>query len=278
MREECILSNETLKPVRSWKGIAILSAVLGLLLATGSATAQTILPPGSVVEGKTIAEWTQDWWTWWFSFPAAIEPFGDEPLTDEVGDHAYDGQSGPVFFINGVTGPTESGPVTRTFLVPAGKHLLLPFITFIFVASAGEACEDTAPAVEMGIDGVDLLFLEIDGVEIPEATLALHRESTGCFEIEVKAAGNGGNEPPGFYPNSYASGYWVMIPPLPPGPHTIHAIGAHSGFNVSIDVTDVMRDGATIPALSAWGIIALAVSLLGAGWFALWRRGRLSVV
>jgi hypothetical protein len=233
--------------------ILSLFALVTLLFASATASAQ-VLPPGSTVEGRTIGEWTQDWWEWWFSFPAAIEPFGDEPLTDETGEFASEGQSGPIFFVNGVTGPTESGVVTRTFTVPSGKYLLLPFVTFMFVASAGEACEDTAPAVEGGIDGVDQLFLEIDGVEVPEATLATHREATGCFDMDVTAAGNPGGEPVGLYPNSYASGYWVMIPPLPTGPHTIHAIGAHSGFGVSIDVSDnitVPEPGAQLAGLAS---------------------------
>jgi hypothetical protein len=65
---------------------------LANLLGAGATSAQ-ILPPGSTVHGKTIGEWTQDWWNWYFSFPAAIEPYGDAPLTDTTGEHAADGQS-----------------------------------------------------------------------------------------------------------------------------------------------------------------------------------------
>jgi len=76
-----------------------------------------------MVQGRTIGERTQDWWNWYFSFPAAIEPFGDEPLSDVTGEHAGDGQPSPVFFLNGVFGSTASSPVTRTFEVPGGSCL-----------------------------------------------------------------------------------------------------------------------------------------------------------
>jgi hypothetical protein len=238
------------------------------------APAQTILPPGSVVQGKTIGEWTRDWWDWWFSFPAAIEPFGDEPLTDITGEHANDGQTGPVFFINGTTGPTVSGPVTRTFTVPGDKYLLLPLLNFVYITSAGETCGAVAPGIETAVDGIDALFLEIDGVVTPEAQLANHRESTGCYTATVSVEGNAGGEPVGAYPGSYGSGYWVMIAPLPAGTHVIRAIGAHSGFGINIDVTDTITPVAPfpIPGLQLWGVLALAAVLFVAGWFALRRR------
>lgn len=244
---------------------AALVATLSLLLmAPLAATAQTIVPPGSTVLGKTIGEWTQDWWNWWLSHPAAALPFGDEPLTDPDGSQAHQGQSGPVWFVNGVTGPTVSGAVSRTFSVPSGKYLLLPLINFLFVTSLGELCQDVAPPTEAAIDGVDALFLEINGAEIPEAQLANHREATGCFTAVVPTPDNPALEPVGSWPGSYGTGYWVMLEPLPAGQHTIHGIGTHSGFQINIDVTDVITTAPMVPSLRGWSLGLLLATLCAA--------------
>jgi hypothetical protein len=223
---------------------ATLAAALafGVLLSSGQTSGQTLLDPSAVVEGKTIAEWTQDWWLWWFSFPTAVPPFGDEPLTDATGDHANDGQSGPVFYMNGVTGTTASAPVTREFTVPGNVHLLLALVNLIWVASGSEPCEETAPLVEGAIDTTDSLFLFIDGVDIPPSELINHRQATGCFTMEVPVEGNPGNEPVGTYPGSYGSGYYVMISPLEPGDHVIRAGGTLSIVGTDVDVTNLVPE------------------------------------
>src|SRR3954453_10844196 len=79
----------------------------------------TVLPAGSQVAGRSIGEYTADWWQWALGFTAPNDPF-----TDPDGTKANLNQSGPVFFVAGNSG----GTTTRSFNVPAGKHLLVPLL------------------------------------------------------------------------------------------------------------------------------------------------------
>src|SRR5690348_2782188 len=78
-----------------------------------------VFGPNDIVDGQTIAQWTQDWWKW-----VLQDPSSENPITDETGAYAGVGNTGPVYFIAG----TASGNAERTFDVPAGKPLLIPMI------------------------------------------------------------------------------------------------------------------------------------------------------
>jgi hypothetical protein len=242
-----------------------------MLIGPGAASAQ-VLPPGSMVQGRTIGERTQDWWNWYFSFPAAIEPFGDEPLSDVTGEHAGDGQPGPVFFVDGVFGPIAFSPVTRIFEVSGGVYLFINLLAFVGVPSPDELCKDLAPLVESAVDDIDSLLLIIDGVPVPEADLFEHRESTGCFTALVPVEGSPSQVPRGAYPGSYGSGYWVMIPSLEPGPHVTRAGGRHLGFGIQVDVTKNINVS-PVPALSLSGLCLTGSILLITSWVAFRNRG-----
>ena len=85
-------------------------AIFLLLSAVSVAEAvPMVLPPGSTVVGKTIGEWTAEWWKWAFS-----QSVPNDAFTDATGANANVGQSGPVFFVAGTTG----GTATREFTVP----------------------------------------------------------------------------------------------------------------------------------------------------------------
>ena len=52
----------------------------------------TIDDPNAIVEGKTIAQWTQDWWTWAIQSPAHQNALDDPTgmyanVGNEQGDH-----------------------------------------------------------------------------------------------------------------------------------------------------------------------------------------------
>src|ERR1041385_5031375 len=88
------------------------------LLLTCRAQAQ-VLPNDAIVEGKTIGEWSAEWWKWAFSLPT-----NQNPLLDPDGSNATNGQPfQSVFFIAGIY--EASGAVTRKFSVPANSYLFL---------------------------------------------------------------------------------------------------------------------------------------------------------
>jgi hypothetical protein len=187
---------------------------LALTLVAAPAARADILPPGSVVGGKTIGEWTQDWWRWAFSSPV---PF--DPLSDTTGANQNRNQpNGPVFFVSGGSG--FGPPSTRRFSVPAGKYLLVPLVNWIYARTLGEDPADIKLFINEVVDNIDSLNFSLDGVPVPESELFLHREEGGFFDMTI-VPGNVFGEPPGFYTDNYAEGYWVMLEPLSHGPHTL---------------------------------------------------------
>src|SRR5262249_42606793 len=94
----------------------------------------TIDAPNAIVDGKTIAQWTQDWWTWALQSPAyknALDDTTGKYAHVGNGDHqnAQGDQDQPgVFFIAGTQGTATDA--TRTFTVPQGDALLVPMINY----------------------------------------------------------------------------------------------------------------------------------------------------
>src|SRR3954453_22895353 len=87
--------------------IALTAAVMFLIgYSPHAAGAYTILSPGAVIAGKSIADWTAEWWTWAFQAPNNANP-----LNDPDGRFAHVQNNGPVFFIAG-------NSATRGFTVP----------------------------------------------------------------------------------------------------------------------------------------------------------------
>src|SRR6185295_11156121 len=102
------------------KALACLCAICALSLFSRIVAADAVvIDGGSTVAGKTIGEWTADWWNW----AGASNVIGDPD-----GSAANNNQSGPVFFVAGTSG---GAPVTRTFTVPAGKNVLFPLANWI---------------------------------------------------------------------------------------------------------------------------------------------------
>src|SRR5437899_11630414 len=95
---------------------------LALLLSTifTSSLFGQVLPPHSTVEGKTIGEWTVEWARW--AYP---QPTNQSPLFDLDGSRATNGQSGPVFFVEG---GFYTGAQIRQYAVPETSYLLIPVL------------------------------------------------------------------------------------------------------------------------------------------------------
>jgi hypothetical protein len=254
-----------------------------IAFATHPAGAYTILPPNSEEDGKTIADWTAAWWTWALQAPAA-----QNPLTDTTGAFASLNNNGPVFFIAGTTGLTNS--VARTFQVPAGKPVLLPMINFFDTEPAEidpptASLDDRKNAADLVVTGwlnaVDpaSLFASIDGHPAPD--LAQYLEVTGLFSMGATQSGSliaSFGVPVGaeLYPTK-AAGYWLMIDGLAPGPHTVQFGGRSDAFTpaanccttseipvFSTDVTDniAVPEPASALLLLA-GLVGLSALRLG---------------
>ena len=206
-----------------------LVSALSLLAATIPANAVEVLAPGSEVEGKTIAEWTTDWWKWAFAQSKPTDAF-----TDQTGDNAGVNQAGPVFFIAGTAG----GDANRSFTVPGDKYLLLPMLnaenSYLETGLMGQELQQSV--IDL-INGADNLVAKINGETIPN--LFAYREQSASFEFDV-AENNPFGVTPGKSGEAYGDGYYLMLAPLGSGKHTLEFGGALPSLDFSVAVKDTV--------------------------------------
>lgn len=232
-------------------------ATVGLLSASASAE---ILAPGSSVAGKTIGEWTGEWWNWAHSFGA-----GENPLVDAGGILATENQTAPVFFVGGTVG----GKPIRTYDVPDDKYLLIPLVAANYALSGGEDPLWARDQVRQVIDDTASLNFSLDGVPVPQVDLFTHREESGFF-TDVIAPGNYSGDPSGAWADSFADGYWLMLEPLSAGVHQIRF-----GGNVPSPILSFSVHGADDINVVPEPSTLLLLSMAGVGLFACaWRRRR----
>lgn len=214
--------------------LAPLAAVI-LLLSLLRPSQADIVVPGSIVEGKSIAEWTGEWWNW-----AVKEPFATNPLADTTGAFANLNQTSPVFFLAGNFG--DSTPYVRNFAVPTNRYLLMPIANYVFWAPEDGADEAAIRAVaKSNVDSVNGLFFQLDGVTL--ANPLPHREASpaGGFTLKFAPLLN----EIGLSPMdrlAVADGYWVMIEPLTAGAHQIRVSANQPGqftTNITLNITAV---------------------------------------
>jgi hypothetical protein len=243
-------------PQRWCRPVTIFATVLAmatLLLAgasrAGAANANPrILPPNSHASGKTYGGWSAAWWQW-----AIAQPTDHNAQLDPTGAFCGVGQSGHVFFLAGTLNPGDNGVVTRNdCVVPAGKALYFPLVN-AFNVDCSSPCTDgdalTAwnqledPSSGFKVTG---LFATIDGIKVqnldPQNTpyRACAAPVAGCtapgFDVTLPAE-NPFGAPAGVYGTTVADGVYLLIPPLPPGAHTIE-FGGTSMFNGGSNTED----------------------------------------
>jgi hypothetical protein len=176
------------------------------------------------------------WWQW------ALETRAFEnPLTDTTGQFADVNQSGRVWFLAGNVG----GTTVRTITVPSGKALFFPIVNVFDVEDAiiaggvklflvPQPVQVAQAFVSNVIATATGLSCEVDGSPLP--ITAANLEQSTPFSLHLPADNILG-VPAGVYFPAVDSGYYVLLPPLSAGQHTIHWAGSLTFFSLSLDVT-----------------------------------------
>ena len=233
------------KRIRPGGGIKAMLAALALLAVAaspalagdGNVGNPGILPPQSRPHGLGYADWAAKWEQWSLAFPADADPANDTAPQDSA-------QSGEVWFLAGAHGSAVVGGtaiVTRQITVPAGKSLFFPIIvnlqdnsdcptydSFTVDELRAHATASWAHVTETSctIDGV-----AVSGLENPQTTPYLVASTVFSYTVadhdNILAADLGEPcIPDGTTVDSaVALGAFLMLAPLPPGPHTIHLVG-----------------------------------------------------
>lgn len=206
-------------------------ALFGLLYAAGSWAGAAkpgdaaVLPLSAKVEGQGYAELSARWWRWTDRFPSGMEPYRDPD-----GRWCGIAQEGPVWFLAGTDG---SDSVKRRCSVPVGKHVFLPVINLYQRTRYGipaklraAQCKSLLGGLALSNDALRSAVVLVDGVRVDDPRRYRVRTER-CFDA-YEPSENGDAI------IAASDGYWLLLPPMKAGRHTI-VVGANYGRGVEDD-------------------------------------------
>ena len=227
-------------------GLVLLLGVLAVLavpVVMAQSSGPKVIPPNSVAFGRTYSEWSAAWNQWADSIPVAHHPLFDN-------DDCSVGQSGPVWFLGGkfcsINNPNcGTDNVVRSCNVPAGKALYIDVLSSEFssleLKDPKAQIADLRLLCESGIDGATNLSFEVDGAAVPKLKDRFRVQSTAfVFTLPDDNLFNAVGEGPfpgGAYFPGVDDAVYVMLSPLPAGPHQVHFHGFLPAFNFTLDIT-----------------------------------------
>lgn len=187
-----------------------------------------VAPPQSRPYGATYGEWGAAWWQWALAQPASVNP-----VLDPSGAYCGADQSGQVWFLAGTFGFTFD----RVCTVPLGKALLFPVLNIAYIRDPGETItvEEMRQLLASIVENPSDLFVIVDGEEVADVGRWLERSPT--FTVVLPGDNILGDPYTGVTLGPCVDeGFYILLPPLPAGDHTIRFGGTTWG-GFSTDVT-----------------------------------------
>jgi hypothetical protein len=196
----------------------LIGVTIGLVLPMLAFADSNSSPPLSALTGQ--------WWGWALSIPT-----GQNPQLDPTGQDCMVGQRGELWFLAGVFG---GGTATRACSVPENKTLFFPVINSVNfnTPDCGQGGEnfDVRKLISLitpSIDAAQNLSVTVDGKPLHKKQL--QRVLSVPFPTAIPAdnvfgsdaCGTGVPLPAGIYSPSMDDGYYVLLPALKVGPHTL---------------------------------------------------------
>jgi hypothetical protein len=214
------------------------TAALAALLATaGTGSALAGGAQVGTTAGNGYEDWSARWWQWMASIPTAVNPQDNDGTVD-----CTLAQQGSVWFL--AAAPT--GVTAERWCSVKNKPLFFPLLNAVFFNGPGESAtvaekrdsldgvlNDTEPGVfaDFGFPGSRAcgLFVEVDGVPATYSAPAARVQSP-AFYFET-GDGPSGLPPAIIDPEAISDGFWVMLPALSTGNHTLHFGGRLCQFD-----------------------------------------------
>jgi hypothetical protein len=195
----------------------------GLIAGAAIAPLNAFAQDEPQVLGKTIGEWSAKWWQWALPIPSSTNP-----MLDKTGAFGHLGQQGPVWFLAGVWG---GGSAERFCAVPKRKHILFSILNNIWIQTPLDDPKLREPdwrrlttvgppplngsQLEATLDGKPIIFnpnTPIIRSQSPVFFMARPFPLDNIFGQKPSDLGTG---------PIVSDGFWVMLPPLSPGLHTL---------------------------------------------------------
>lgn len=200
--------------------------------------------PRSEVAGKSIAEWSREWWQWGMAIPAD----GQHPteIDSEEACHRDQAEREVFFLVGGTLGQSE-----RSCTVPADKPVLISPLNLLAWFPGDCAADDLDSCMVLlshFMDGTCELHLsveeETEGGDAPALVLApselrKYREEYGPFDFLPAT-------PPPFFglpplPDNepylgFSDGYFLMLK-FEPGEYTLRYGGYLCSLDFGVDIT-----------------------------------------
>lgn len=159
---------------------------------------------------------------WWQYVLSIRTP--ENPATDPTGANCGVGQHGPVWFLGGSIG--AGAAVTRNCTLPADKQIFFPVVNAINI---GGLCNQD---ISETINEAENLTVTLDGKPIRK----IRRITSNPFTVVLPTAnisslvcndesGLPMDLPDGVYVSSVDDGYYVLLPNIPAGLHTLRIAG-----------------------------------------------------
>ena len=199
-----------------------------------------VLDPKGTYGGKTVGEWSAEWLKWIYERPGPESlAFNTPGATCEMGQSTAMGDGGtdaPPFFL-GIWDMNNDvgGTFTRACGVPIGRTIL--FDVSAIWADSIPGCtqgseQDCRNVALSGLRSMTGLELEIDGKSYGSQVADFAPYLTGCTHASAAIPNTPDNPIVALYGctstqpvlqyDAWVAGYWIMLAPLAPGPHTIH--------------------------------------------------------
>ena len=180
--------------------------------------------------GREIERWAELLWAYIYK-----QPFDDNPFFDPTGALCGNDQGGPVWFLPSIPGAALGNVVTRSCTIPQGKAIMLQLMTALndypcpdptFQPAPGQSLYDfLIQPLKQAFDNPAPFVITVDGVAIVNP-LSYRFTSDDLFYFkgdpsmaQFDSCVTGKRQP------GVVDGFYFMFKPMPPGQHTIVAVG-----------------------------------------------------